>query len=428
MTGPAQRQVKRELAASYEGLGDLLSQKDELPQSLKNYELALTLRRQLVDEEPANVEFRRELAGLYSHLGDLKGMPGSSNLGDMPGALAAHRESLHLREELAASEPKNHDFQFGLASGLSSVGFLSNATGDTKGAIELLGRSIVLLEALCTAEPTNVRYRMELETEYMRIGSVLFDDGQYATAIDLTRRTIRSVESRLTDAESSRTQYSLGIAYNFLGRNLTRSGDISAALEAHAHALAINEKLAEADPASAEMKRGLWLTHQRTAEAYFAGRDFPSALAGYRRAVAMEESLLNSAPDNAQAREDHSIGLAGLGMTLSELGDLVAAQDNLRRAKVEAETLAAQSPSNSRLQTRLALRLFEYGHISAQLAQRSPRGDAAASWRAARELLSRSLEIFNTLRTQNKLSRVDAGKSDEVMKEIASCENALAGI
>jgi serine/threonine protein kinase/tetratricopeptide (TPR) repeat protein len=426
-TEPNKRSVQRELAASYAGLGDVLFQKNELAATLGYYEQALSIRRRLIAEDLMNVELRRELSILYSHLGDLKGIPGGSNLGDTRGALEAHRESLRLRQELAASDPNKHDWQFDLASSLSSVGFLTQATGDTNGATQLLRQSIAVLEGLNASEPDNARYRMELNTEYMRFGSVLYEDGQYVEAADLTRRTIKNLEIFIAgESNNSLTLYNLAVAYGFLGRNLTRMGDVSAALKAHASGLVINEKLMEADPTSTDMKRSVWLTHQRTAEAHFAGRDFPSALERYQRAVAMEETLLAGSPDNAQAHDDHSIGLAGLGLTLAALGDVVGARDCLLRAEIEAENLAAQSPSNARLQNRLALRLFEYGRVSEQLAQQSPRGQRETNWRAAHDLLARSLEIWRSLRDQSKLSRVDAGKLDEVTREIARCDIALA--
>jgi serine/threonine protein kinase len=425
-TEPNKRSVQRELAASYGGLGDVLFEKDELAATLGYYEQALSIRRRLVAEDPTDVELRRELSILYSHLGDLKGLPGGSNLGDTRGALEAHRESLRLRQELAASDPNKHDWQFELASGLSSVGFLTQATGDTNGATQLLRQSIAVLEGLNVSEPDNVRYRMELNTEYMRFGSVLYEDGQYSEAADFTRRTIKNLEIvSAGESNNSLTLYNLAVAYNFLGRTLTRMGEVSAALKAHARGMAINEKLMEADPTSTDMKRSLWLTHQRTAEAHFAGRNFPAALEGYRRAIAMEETLLAASPDNAQAHDDHSIGLAGLGLTLAALGQVVDARDCLLRAEVEAQNLAAQSPSNARLQTRLALRLFEYGRVSEQLAQQSPRGQRETNWRAARDLLARSLEIWRSLHDQSKLSRVDAGRLDEVSREIARCDTAL---
>src|SRR5258706_14191016 len=111
-----------------------------------------------------NVELRRQLSILYSHLGDLKGIPGGSNLGDTRGALEAHREPLRLRQQLAASDPNKHEWQFELASGLSSVGFLTQATADPSGATKLVRQSITLLEGLNVSEPDNVRYRMKLNT------------------------------------------------------------------------------------------------------------------------------------------------------------------------------------------------------------------------------------------------------------------------
>jgi serine/threonine protein kinase len=421
-----QRALRRQLAASYSGLADMLYVKNELQEALANYDKAVGLLRGVSDEDPANEDLRNDLAILYSHLGDLKGIPGGSNLGDTQGALAAHRESLRLRQELATSKPTKHEWQFEVASGLSSVGFLTNATGDTEGASEMLRQSIAMLEGLAASEPNNARYHMELLTEYMRFGSVLYDDGRYAEAADFARRTIKRLDATAAgELENSLTLYNLAMALNFLGRNLTQLGDVKGALEAHARALTINKKLLNSDPTSADMKRTVWLTYQRTAEAYFAGHDFPSALERYRNAVAMEEDLLAAAPLNGQVHDDHSIGLGGLGLTMVEMGDLRGGRDALMRASVEAEELVKQSPSNARLQTRLALRLMEQGHVSAQLAQLSKRSEVASNWRSARDPLARSLEIWNNLRDQNKLSRVDSGKPAEVLREIAKCDAAI---
>ncbi|MEP6570575.1 MAG: serine/threonine-protein kinase [Acidobacteriota bacterium] len=425
-TEPDPRALRRQLAASYSGLADMLYVKNELQEALANYDKAAGLLRGVSDEDPANEDLRNDLAILYSHLGDLKGIPGGSNLGDTQGALAAHRESLRLREELAAANPTKHEWQFGVASGLSSVGFLTNATGDTQGASEMLRQSIAMLEGLAASEPNNARYHMELLTEYMRFGSVLYDDGRYAEAADFTRRTITRLDATAAgESKNSLTLYNLAMALNFLGRNLTQLGDVKGALEAHARALTINEELLKSDPTSADMKRTVWLTYQRTAEAYFAGHDFPSALERYRRAIAMEEELLAAAPLNGQAHDDHSVGLGGLGLTLSELGDLRGGHEALVRASLEAEDLVKQSPSNSRLQSRLALRLMEQGHVSARLAQQSKRGEVASNWHAARDPLSRSLEIWSSLRDQNKLGSLDSGKPEEVAREIAKCDAAI---
>jgi serine/threonine protein kinase len=422
---PDKHALKRQLAASYAGLADLLFVKAELPKALENYEQALELLRGLVAADPANDGLRKDLAILYSHLGDLKGTPGGSNLGDTQGALVAHRESLRLRQQLAAAHPSNREWQYEDASGLSSVGFLINAMGDTQGASELLRSSIAILEGLATAEPDNARYRMELVTEYMRFGSVLYDDGQYQAAADFTQRTIKQLVAKLTlEPQNSLTSYNLAVAYNFLGRNLTQLGEVKAALSAHAQALTINEKLLDSDPTSSDLKRSIWLTHQRTAEAYFAGHEFPAAREHYQRAIAMEEAELSAAPVNGQAHDDHSIGLAGLGLTLAAFGDLQGGREALQRAAAEAEALVNQSPSNARLQTRFALRLLEQGRLSAQLARQSPRGQKTAAWRAAREPLARSLEIWSRLRDQSKLSRVDAGKPGEVASELARCDAA----
>ena len=98
---------------------------------------------------------------------------------------------------------------------------------------------------------------------------------------------------------------------------LRAQGALPAALESYQAALAIAERLAEADPGNADWQRDLAVSLQRAGWiAAEQGRD-ADALATFRRGLVIMEKLVARAPDHAAFIKDRDWFAAGI----AELGD-----------------------------------------------------------------------------------------------------------
>jgi hypothetical protein len=55
----------------------------------------------------------------------------------------------------------------------------------------------------------------------------------------------------------------------------------------------------------------------------------------------------------------------------------------------------------------------------------SVRGQSENHWQAARDAYQKSLDIYQDMKSKGTLNGADAGKPDELAKDIAKCDAAL---
>ncbi len=82
----------------------------KLPEALKSYRDSLAIRDRLAKADPGNAGWQRDLAVSYEKLGDV--LAAQSRL---PEALKSHRDSLAIRDRLATVDPGNAEWQRDLA-------------------------------------------------------------------------------------------------------------------------------------------------------------------------------------------------------------------------------------------------------------------------------------------------------------------------
>ena len=93
--------------------------------------------------------------------------------GDGPGALAAYRKSLAIREALAARDPANTQWQRDLSVSHDRIGDVLVAQGDGPGALAAYRKSLAIAEALAARDPANTEWQRDLSVSHNRIGDVL---------------------------------------------------------------------------------------------------------------------------------------------------------------------------------------------------------------------------------------------------------------
>lgn len=109
----------------------------------------------------------------------------------------------------------------------------------------------------------------------------------------------------------------LAEAYDRVG---TLTWDVDASFEAHRKALAINERLAQAQPANPYYRKQLCLSYVSVATAQADRGNTAGALANLRRAVAAIESLVKTYPGNATYLFELANTYEEIGLTLERVG------------------------------------------------------------------------------------------------------------
>jgi tetratricopeptide (TPR) repeat protein len=143
------------------------------------------------------------------------------------------------------------------------------------------------------------------------------------------------------------------------------------------------------------------------------------AIKYFRRAVELYEMVLVADAGQKQANADLAYAYGGLGNALVQTGNTIEGLPYERKALTAYEQLGSANSSN-------VLILRDYADTLDRAGETYLLAHTTESAGEAKQLLQESLNIYQAMKSKGALSAVDAGKPDEIAKEIAKCDALLA--
>jgi non-specific serine/threonine protein kinase/serine/threonine-protein kinase len=421
---------RRELASSFEKIGDMLRPTGDLAGALESYRKALPIREALAAADSTNAVARRNLGVVLNRIGDMQ-----VDAADLAGALESYRKALAIFEGLAAADPANAVARRDLATSHLKLADMQYATGDPAGALQSYRQSLTIREALAAADPNNANTRRSLAVGYLKTGDVVGNPnfrnnlGKPAEAVEYYRKALTIFEGlAAADPANAVARRDLTVAYQRLGDVLAETGSPAQALESFRKALAIQKALAAADPANANARRDSAISYIKIAGTLSATGDRAGALENHRQAVAIFEVLAAEDPTNAQARQHLARSYHGIGDELQAAGDVAGAVNRYRQAVTILEALLAKEPMDAEVRADLVHSYTRLGELLATLGANAtaPLSQRVEHWQQARSWYQRSLDVLLDMRRRGLLTDTDANRPDSIAREIATCDAALA--
>jgi tetratricopeptide (TPR) repeat protein len=173
-----------------------------------------------------------------------------------------------------------------------------------------------LAERLEVDAPTDA-VRSVLAGSHNNIGWVLYLTGKSVEALAAHQKSL-AIQQKLADANPSVTEFQVALSnsHNNIGRLLSDTGRPAEALEAHGQALAILQKLAEANPADATIQMHLAGTYNHFGLVLSQTEKPQGALEAQRKALAIRQRLAEASPAVTQYQND-------LAWCYDQIGDLL---------------------------------------------------------------------------------------------------------
>jgi serine/threonine protein kinase len=148
--------TQMELGRSYRALGDIMEQKGNIAEMLREYRHSLQVYNQLAESEPKNLAVQDELARSYETLADGLGRTANADAE----ILTDYRKSLAICEELLRRDRSNAKRKRAVAINLMKIGGASDPHQPE--AIASLRKGVAALESIAAADPNNGRARREV--------------------------------------------------------------------------------------------------------------------------------------------------------------------------------------------------------------------------------------------------------------------------
>jgi non-specific serine/threonine protein kinase/serine/threonine-protein kinase len=409
------RSLQNELATAYQKIGEIAFDTGQMVETRRK---ATIICEELVRAEPHNETYLKQLSDNYQQMSDAMKI-----IGHTTAALEYARKSLHCIETLVAGHPERLDSQALLADSCFSLAMAQAEAGDFQAAIGTDQRAINLQENVVRGEPDNKEAFRDLAIMYGQISRMLEKNGRYSEAITYGRKDQEMVWVLLNSNPAS-ARYRRDDWGNYLrnGRLLAKTGDRSEADQYLTKALDYIRQFSEADPGDKGHRLWLAVTLYTFGEVLADSDKTQDALKDYSRGVTIMEELLAADSSWLEARKYLAEMYVSLGRLLGKIHKTDNAREYLAKAIQLAEQAASSDPENAQARRDEAEAFLAMADLCASEGKRK-RFD---EWQEARSWYQKSLNIYEDMKTHGTLSGADAGKPDQLGKEIAKCDAALA--
>jgi tetratricopeptide (TPR) repeat protein len=309
---------------------------------------------------------RKALATAYSQLGEL-----TDRIGTKLEALAVQRKALAVRRELAAAGAADVETRLDVARSLRSVGILLYFTGDPNGALRAWEEQRDIATALVSEAATDAAASNAvgavLARSHNTIAVFLMETGKPDEALQAFQKAL-AIQQKLADANPDTRAYQsdLALSHNNIGTMLLRRGRPGEALMQWRKALAINEKLAHAHPRVTDYQSAVAGTHNNIADLLSQTGNQAEALEEHRMALAIRQKLADANRAVADFQSDVAAGHSSIGYLLSQMGKLPDAAEAYQKALDIRQKLADANPAATRFQRNLAQSHNLLGHVLAR--------------------------------------------------------------
>ena len=230
---------------------------------------------------------------------------------------------------------------------------IKDLPGSTSARELVVKRALEYLDSLARESTDDASLKNELGIAYRKVGDV---QGQYtnaglgdtAAAIESYRKAV-ALHEKLYQAETGNSEYAdqLTTDYGHLSEALELTGKTSAAMEYANKALEIDKAISAAHPDDLKLRATLGKAYYNLGELYADTGDAARAVEVHKQGLAVREVLPALTPSDWKTRHNLATSYNAIGRALNTLGDKTNALAYLRKALEIDDELARADPNNA---------------------------------------------------------------------------------
>jgi serine/threonine protein kinase/tetratricopeptide (TPR) repeat protein len=419
--------LQRELAAAYRKIGDVQgnpyeSNLGDPPAAMASYRTSLGILESVRQVDPGNGDVRREIAAAHERIGDIQAISG-----DVAGALESQRKALDIRLDLRG-QSRRGDVR-DLANSRKKVAEALLWSGDAAHGLEN-AREALRLRQEALAESSTTETQADLASAFTLVGEMLVASGDNQGALPQFQSSARiASEASRADRDNVRVRRQYAIALNKIGEALAALGDSTGAAEQHRRALAERQALADVDRSNTQARRDLAISHIMLASALPAAEARRESLDHLRESIRIFESLV-AADGNASARADLAEANKMAGSILLRGGNVRDAINSFETAASLSEKVAAEDASDLDTRRGLAGTYQNLGdaHTMAARNLEATREARAAQWTAARASFQKAYALMASIRGAGALLPEDERTLESMSSKVLACTAELKSL
>ena len=291
-TNPGNKELKRDMMESYEGLANCQTAQGNLPEALKTFNLGMEIATERATA--GTPEAQRNLSIFHAHVAKVLFAQE-----DLEAASQHFLDSVAIDERLASGNPENLERQRDLAVSLDNVGDVLIHQSNFPGALRYFRRGLAIRERVAATDLTNAFWQRDIVASLNRISNILLAQNDLELSLQSARDSLERVKALVKkDPNNAGWQRDLAFGHQTVASVLVEQTNLKEALEHYRAALDIHRRLSSNDLSNNEWRGNIAAALSAIGDVLWADGSKAEALASFREALSVLESLIQRDPTN----------------------------------------------------------------------------------------------------------------------------------
>ena len=182
-------QAQRDLAISFNKLGDVSLQLGQVQTAKGYFQDSLAIGKKRADDDPKDSKAQRDLSVSFTKLGDV-----SLQLGQVPAAQGYYQDSLAIHKKLADADPKDIQAQRDLAISFNNLGDVSLRLGQTQAAQGYYQDSLAIFKKRADADPKDLTAQAALAVFHFKLATTAVELPDHTQARESFAEALKVLE------------------------------------------------------------------------------------------------------------------------------------------------------------------------------------------------------------------------------------------
>lgn len=417
--------LQSELAKAYEKVGDVQGNPQtpnigDLKGGLESYEKAQTMRRKLLELDPDNAEKQAALAGNLEVVSNI-----NLNGGEFDKAESGFAEAVVLREKVLTKNPRDLEARTNLAKALRVSGYVPFYNSENAKSLEFCRRSLALFAELSEENPADAFVNMQHANLYLDIGEnfAYMDDMKQANEnVQKGMDMLATVYEKNLNNSLVRRSYFVSLLKR--GELYRDDGDAKNSIDRYDRALQLAQTALQEEPGSFQARRDVVVVNKQRAITLKAANRIKESIESFGKAIEVSEQLRREDPSNILIAYDVAGSYQDMSELYYETGDYPATRNAAEKAQQNCADVLAKNPAHTQAKIVTARAKNMLGKAYSSLAEKSDEKDL---WQKALENFRTSMEIYDSLKADGKMSAQEEKRVEDLKTLIAKAESKRGG-
>lgn len=302
----------------------------------------------LAEESGDDTELQKELATAYEKVGSVQGSAFNTNVGDVGGSLKSYEKARKIRKDVLAKNPDYLNAKKELANNCELIGDIHFQGGENEKILEFYNEALALRKEILDQNPNDFEARINYAKILDDVGLTIFYQENYEKAIEFylqAQEILKKLNQEKPDDKNIARGYYTTILN--IGEAREWNNQVEEAEVNLLKAVELFEKLAEKHKDDQSLKRPLFIAYYKIGEHFDGKKEYKKSIKYYSDALELAEQAAQKDEKDVRGQRDVALMGKNLAQALGYDGRSRESLEKLQSVLEVMEEIKVNDPQNT---------------------------------------------------------------------------------